>query len=261
MSASCDSTEAPDQSVRSSFQLAKPEPIRASAASLRNMSGERKYRASTFNAARRISKASAARRSRRCRRNDVCWLLGTREGSPDVVLYPDVAPCMDGRFDCRDLLQRSVIHYEAASSAIICTIRAVMTGTVAGVSRSPSEDRSSGLVSTQAGAFILAPQLPASSVPSTGSTRREKRARPGSRRSPIAQAASGNLGGAPSSVSDPPFEIIICGRIYSAPLLDPSFDLGLVVQNHVQQGIMDFQFSVVVDKAQFAEFVHEKAYA
>jgi hypothetical protein len=41
----------------------------------------------------------------------------------------------------------------------------------------------------------------------------------------------------------------------------PRFDLGLVVQNHVQQGIMDFQFSVVIDKAQFAELVHEKAYA
>jgi hypothetical protein len=41
----------------------------------------------------------------------------------------------------------------------------------------------------------------------------------------------------------------------------PRFDLGLVVQNHVQQGIMDFQFSVVFDKTQFAEFVHEKAYA
>jgi hypothetical protein len=41
----------------------------------------------------------------------------------------------------------------------------------------------------------------------------------------------------------------------------PRFDLGLVVQNHVQQGIMDFQFSVVFDEAQFAELVHEKAHA
>src|ERR1700747_1471231 len=40
----------------------------------------------------------------------------------------------------------------------------------------------------------------------------------------------------------------------------PRFDLGLVVQNHVQQGIMNFQFSVVIDKAQFAELVHEKAH-
>jgi hypothetical protein len=40
----------------------------------------------------------------------------------------------------------------------------------------------------------------------------------------------------------------------------PRFDLGLVVQNYIQQGIMDFQFSVVFDKTQFAEFVHEKAH-
>src|SRR5258708_21436791 len=41
----------------------------------------------------------------------------------------------------------------------------------------------------------------------------------------------------------------------------PRFDRGLVVQNHVQQGIMDFQLSVVFDKTQFAEFVHEEAHA
>jgi hypothetical protein len=77
-----------------------------------------------------------------------------------VVLCPDVAPFVDHRFDCRDLLQRGVIHYESerkASSAIIfAPIQGVTSGTVAGVSRGPSEDRSSGLVSTQAGAFILA---------------------------------------------------------------------------------------------------------
>ena len=77
-----------------------------------------------------------------------------------MVLCPDVASCIDSRFDCRDLLQRSVIHYGAerkASSAIISTpIQGVTTGTVASVSRGPSEDRSSGLVSIQAGAFILA---------------------------------------------------------------------------------------------------------
>jgi hypothetical protein len=28
-----------------------------------------------------------------------------------VVLCPDVAPSIDSRFDCSDLLQRSVIHY------------------------------------------------------------------------------------------------------------------------------------------------------
>jgi hypothetical protein len=71
-----------------------------------------------------------------------------------VVLCPDVAPYSDSRFDCRDLLQRSVIHYGAerkASSAIISApIQGVTTGTVASVSRGPSEDRSSGLVSIQA---------------------------------------------------------------------------------------------------------------
>ena len=42
-------------------------------------------------------------------------------GSPDVVLCPDVVPIADHRFDCCDLLQRSVIFYGAerqASSAI-----------------------------------------------------------------------------------------------------------------------------------------------
>ncbi len=71
-----------------------------------------------------------------------------------MVLCPDVAPYSDSRFDCRDLLQRSVIHYGAerkASSGIISTpIQGVTTGTVASVSRGP------GLVSIQAGAFILA---------------------------------------------------------------------------------------------------------
>src|SRR6266851_3487542 len=67
--------DTPSQSVRSSIRLAEPEPVRVSVASLRNMSGERKYHASTFNAARRIGDASAARRSCRGRRNDVCWLL------------------------------------------------------------------------------------------------------------------------------------------------------------------------------------------
>src|SRR6266853_3141554 len=67
--------DTPSQSVRSSFQRAEPEPIRVSVSSLRSMSGERKYHASTCNSARRIAEASAARRSRRCRCNDVCWLL------------------------------------------------------------------------------------------------------------------------------------------------------------------------------------------
>jgi hypothetical protein len=64
-----------------------------------------------------------------------------------VVLCPDVVPFVDHRFDCRDLLQRGVIS---------APIQGVTTGTVASVSRDPSEDRSSGLVSTQAGAFMLA---------------------------------------------------------------------------------------------------------
>src|ERR1700730_18411089 len=36
-------------------------------------------------------------------------------------------------------------------------------------------------------------------------------------------------------------------------------DLALVVQDYVQQRIIDFQFPVVFDIAQFAEFVHEPA--
>ena len=33
------------------------------------------------------------------------------------------------------------------------------------------------------------------------------------------------------------------------------------MQDHIQQGIMDFKFSVVFYKTQFAELVHEKAHA
>jgi hypothetical protein len=41
-----------------------------------------------------------------------------------VVLCPDVAPYVDSRFDCRDLLQRSVIHYGTAkASAVTCAPR------------------------------------------------------------------------------------------------------------------------------------------
>ena len=73
--------DTPSQRVRSSIRLAEPEPTRVSVSSLRNMSGERKYRATTCNSGRRISDASAARRSRRCCRNDGCrlllgWLVG-----------------------------------------------------------------------------------------------------------------------------------------------------------------------------------------
>jgi hypothetical protein len=37
-------------------------------------------------------------------------------------------------------------------------------------------------------------------------------------------------------------------------------DLRLLVQNHVQQGFMDFDCSIVFDETQLAEFVHEKTY-
>src|SRR4029077_14220200 len=66
--------DTPSQGVRSSIH-AESEPIRVSVASLRNMSGERKYHASTFNPSRRLAETSAARCSRGCRRNYLCWLL------------------------------------------------------------------------------------------------------------------------------------------------------------------------------------------
>jgi hypothetical protein len=41
-----------------------------------------------------------------------------------VVLCPDVVPFVDHRFDCRNLLQRSVIHYGTAkASAVTCAPR------------------------------------------------------------------------------------------------------------------------------------------
>src|SRR5512132_590216 len=90
----------------------------------------------------------------------IIWLRWSAVGA-SRILCPDMAPFVDHRFDCRDLLQRGVIHYESerkASSAIIfAPIQGVTSGTVASVSRGPSEDRSSGLVSTQVGAFILDP--------------------------------------------------------------------------------------------------------
>jgi hypothetical protein len=36
-----------------------------------------------------------------------------------VVLRPDGVPFIDRRFDCRDLLQRSVIHYESRKAVRI----------------------------------------------------------------------------------------------------------------------------------------------
>ena len=81
-----------------------------------------------------------------------------------MVLRPDGVPFIDRRFDCRDLLQRSVIHYEAerkASSAIISApIQGATTGTVvASVSRGPSEDGSSGPL--RPGLLYWPPQLAA----------------------------------------------------------------------------------------------------
>src|ERR1700730_14917505 len=50
-------------------------------------------------------------------------------------------------------------------------------------------------------------------------------------------------------------------RIYSA-LIDLSLvDCGLLVQNDVQQGTVDFNFAVVINKTQFPKSVHEKAHA
>src|SRR6266446_6110452 len=54
--------------------------------------------------------------------------------------------------------------------------------------------------------------------------------------------------------------LLIWQNLCRADCFIPRSDLGLVAQNHVQQGIMDFQSSVVFDKTQFAEFVHEKAH-
>ena len=36
-----------------------------------------------------------------------------------MVLCPDVVPFVDHRFDCRDLLQRSVIHYGTAKASVV----------------------------------------------------------------------------------------------------------------------------------------------
>src|SRR5947208_11903550 len=70
---------------------------------------------------------------------------------------------MDSRFDCRDLLQRSVIHYEAerkASSAIISTpIQGVTTGTVASISRRPSVDARDSIDTPTAGSPRSSPAL------------------------------------------------------------------------------------------------------
>jgi hypothetical protein len=48
-----------------------------------------------------------------------------------------------------------------------------------------------------------------------------------------------------------------CG-IYSALFTSSLVDLGLLVQNHVQQGTVDFNLAVVINKTQFPKSVHEK---
>jgi hypothetical protein len=59
--------DTPSQGVRSSIQLAEADP--GVLASLRNMWGERKFRAITCNPTRRIAEAAAARRGSRSYRN------------------------------------------------------------------------------------------------------------------------------------------------------------------------------------------------
>jgi hypothetical protein len=39
------------------------------------------------------------------------------------------------------------------------------------------------------------------------------------------------------------------------------FNLWLIVQNHVQQGTVNLDMAVVINKAQFTKFVHEKTHA
>ena len=94
-----------------------------------------------------------------------------RGGSPDVVLCPDVAPCMDSRFDCGDLLQRSVIHYEGelkASSAIICTHSGRKRPELLRVYLAAlPKIEAPALSPLRPGLLYWPPQLAASSVPST----------------------------------------------------------------------------------------------
>src|SRR5258708_16999815 len=51
-----------------------------------------------------------------------------------------------------------------------------------------------------------------------------------------------------------------CG-IYSALIISSLVDLGLLAQNHVQQGTVDFNLAVVINKTQFSKSVHEKSHA
>ena len=54
------------------------------------------------------------------------------------------------------------------------------------------------------------------------------------------------------------YQIAHMQNLFCTNCVIPLIDLGLLVQNHVQQGSVDFELSVVFDKTQLAEFVHEK---
>jgi hypothetical protein len=51
-----------------------------------------------------------------------------------------------------------------------------------------------------------------------------------------------------------------CG-IYSALITSSLVDLRLLAQNHVQQGTVDFNVAVVINKTQFTKSVKEKSHA
>ena len=51
----------------------------------------------------------------------------------------------------------------------------------------------------------------------------------------------------------------ICAPVTTAN--DSGPNLRLVVENYVQQGTVDFNVTVVINKTQFPKFVHEKTYA
>ena len=99
-----------------------------------------------------------------------------------MVLCPDVAPNIDSRFGCCNLLQRSVIHDGAerkASSAIISTPHSgrndrngMLRVYLAALPKIEAPALSSSKF--RPGLLDWSPQLPASSVPSTRSTRKKK---------------------------------------------------------------------------------------
>jgi hypothetical protein len=46
-----------------------------------------------------------------------------------------------------------------------------------------------------------------------------------------------------------------CQNLFFAASIAP--DLGIVVQDYTQQGIVDLQVAIVIDEPQFTELVHE----